>query len=86
MLPDAVITDTDVYFDGWRLPWYIASDGIRITPGGSNDINSVSIEFLVETVVVKDSWDLDWATLKCDSNFWFESEMVKIDKLIEEYC
>ncbi|AMS01033.1 hypothetical protein SEA_ARCHERNM_39 [Mycobacterium phage ArcherNM] len=54
--PEVLVTDKAVYFDGWELPWFIAKDGISFTPGGSDDINRLTVEFFVGTTTFRDAW------------------------------
>ncbi|AXC33499.1 hypothetical protein SEA_SHAM4_39 [Mycobacterium phage Sham4] len=89
-MPDVMVTPRAVYFDGRELPWYIAKDGISFTPGGHDDINRLTVEFLVGDVTFKDQWEIDhdaeWAWLR--RSVWLESrvQLRALDHLIEEYC
>lgn len=48
------ITRDAVYFGEHKLPGLIAEDGIILKPGGSQDINRLTIEFLVGPVAADD--------------------------------
>lgn len=48
------ITRDAVYFGDRKLPGLIAQDGIILKPGGANDSNRLSIEFLVGPVTADD--------------------------------
>lgn len=47
--PDVLVTDRAVYFDGFELPWFIAQNGISFKPGGHDDINTLTVEFFVNS-------------------------------------
>jgi len=49
-----VVTDKAVLFDGIELPAYIAQGGISFKPGGWDDVNRLTVEFLVGPVVFTD--------------------------------
>lgn len=93
-----VVTDKAVLFDGMELPCHIAQGGISFKPGGSDDINRLTVEFLVGPVVFTDPTveaevageDYDeserrWNTLA----FWIFAEWRmatdRIDKLTKEF-
>ncbi|AGR46455.1 hypothetical protein SEA_SUPERCHUNK_40 [Mycobacterium phage Superchunk] len=86
--PEVLVTDRAVFFDGLELPWYIAENGISFKPGGSNDINTLTVEFLVGTTTFKDSWETEY----WDEWFWLERRIhlesdcivMRIDRIIKE--
>lgn len=53
-LPVRITDSSAVYFGDEQLPGCIAEDGITIKPGGANNINRITIEFLVGPVHVDD--------------------------------
>lgn len=48
-MPNVLVTDKAVYFDGLELPWYIAENGISFKPGGRDAINRLTVEFFVNS-------------------------------------
>lgn len=66
--PDVLVTEEAVYFDGRELPWFIARNGVSFKPGGCDDINQLTITFLVESARFEASWGLQhhqrWQDLK----------------------
>lgn len=87
--PDVVVTDRSVYFDGQELPWVIAQDGIRFKPGGSDDINTLTIEFFVGGVFFLDSWETEydkgWSRVRAMTLIGFALMQGRFDKTLKEY-
>lgn len=48
------ITRDAVYFGQHEMPGVIAQDGITLKPGGKDDMNRLTIEFLVGEVIADD--------------------------------
>lgn len=48
------ITRDGVYFGDEKLPGIIAQDGVTLRPGGADDINRLTVEFLVGPVECTD--------------------------------
>lgn len=67
-MPRVVVTDKAVYFDGKELPWLIAKDGVSFQPGGWDDVNRLTIEFLVDDTSFETSWETKheerWSNLR----------------------
>lgn len=47
------ITKTEVFIGDERIPGCIADGGITVNPGGTKDINCMTIEFIVGKVIVE---------------------------------
>jgi hypothetical protein len=89
--PEVLVTDRAVYFDGQELPWYIAKDGVSFKPGGSDDINRLTVEFLVSTTTFAEDlkWEMDhgrrWARLERVVAFKYNLLLLRVDQTIKEY-
>lgn len=88
-LPDVVVTDRAVYFDGVELPWYIAEDGISFKPV-VDGFHSLTVEFLVESATFQTSWETRhadrWRHLKHKVSFGEAYQRHKISQLEQEYA
>lgn len=90
--PEVIVTDTAVYFDGRELPWYIAQDGISFEPGGQDDFNRMTIEFLVSTASFTDE-SKAWGVVSAARWFDLEARLTvhyihvhqEITKVMKEY-
>jgi hypothetical protein len=49
------VTRNAIYIGEERLPGCIAKEGVTIKPGGADDINRMTVEFLVGPVDVEDA-------------------------------
>ncbi|AYD87069.1 hypothetical protein SEA_NICOLETERA_42 [Mycobacterium phage NicoleTera] len=78
--PEVLVTDKAVYFDGWELPWFIAEDGISFTPGGRDDINRLTVEFLVGTVTFRDPWQVDH-----EAEWYWLGRLIELGAAFEHY-
>ena len=76
--PEVVVADKAVFFDGQELPWYIAQDGISFTPGGHDDINRLTVEFLVSSVTFDDPWET-----KHRSEWFWLGRLLKLNTALE---
>ncbi|AVP41885.1 hypothetical protein SEA_JSQUARED_39 [Mycobacterium phage Jsquared] len=87
--PDVLVTDRAVYFDGQELPWHIAEDGISFTPGGRFDINTLTVDFFVNSVTFKSQWEInhdgEWAWLKRTVDLEMRVQMRAFDRIEKEY-
>ncbi|EHB47657.1 hypothetical protein MycrhDRAFT_5783 [Mycolicibacterium rhodesiae JS60] len=95
--PDVRVTDRAVYFDGWELPWFIAKDGIEFKPGGHDDVNRLTVEFLVGTttflgtregypwVVYRDEHVDTWWQTGFVVELDYELELAEFDRIMKEY-
>ncbi|QTF81463.1 hypothetical protein SEA_TARSUSIV_39 [Mycobacterium phage TarsusIV] len=89
--PEVLVTDKAVFFDGLELPWYIAEDGISFKPGGRDDFNRLTVEFLVSTVMFSD--DAKWALDHLSEWYWldrivaleFRVQLRAFDRIMKEY-
>lgn len=52
-IPDARVTRDAIYIDGQRLPGWIKEGGVVIKPGGTRDINTLTVTFLVGAVDIE---------------------------------
>ncbi len=48
------ITRDAIYFGDEKVPGCIAADGVTLKPGGSDDINRLTVTFLVGAVTAED--------------------------------
>ncbi|QGJ87767.1 hypothetical protein SEA_BIANCATRI92_40 [Mycobacterium phage BiancaTri92] len=93
-LPEVLVTDQAVYFDGYELPWFISQNGISYKPGGHDDFGRLRIEFLVSTTTFSDSakWELarlehmnEWTWLKKAVALEGRVQHRAIDRIMKEY-
>jgi hypothetical protein len=92
------VTDKAVLFNGVELPGIISRNGVSFKPGGYDDLNRLTVEFLVGPVVFTDpsiessvrcgptdDSESRWNTLA----FWafseWRMEAHRIDDLMKEY-
>lgn len=84
-LPDALITDKAVYFDGVELPWYISEGGIDFKPGGRDDFNRLRVEFLVDSARFENSWETKhgarWFDLRVEIARAFNDAMLRFKEV-----
>jgi hypothetical protein len=87
-VPDVLVTDRAVYFDGKELPWLIAKDGVSFKPGGSDDISTITIEFFVETAKFELSWETKhaerWRHLRLKVALETTIQLRNIEKIMKE--
>ncbi|AEL17918.1 hypothetical protein TRIXIE_41 [Mycobacterium phage Trixie] len=85
--PEVLVTEKAVYFDGQELPWHIAQDGISFKPGGRDDINRLTVEFLVGTTTFEDTWEVEhqsewrWLLANVRLDHWLAlGEFIRIEE------
>ena len=90
--PDVVVTDRAVFFDGLELPWYIAENGISFKPGGSDDLNTLTVEFIVDSTTFLGidpmaPWliTVGWPNLELTIELDFCWEHMEFDRILKEY-
>lgn len=54
-IPDCRITPTDVIIGGHPLPGLIRHGSVTVTPGGTTDVNIVTVDFIVGQVVIEET-------------------------------
>ncbi|BBC53838.1 hypothetical protein [Mycobacterium phage PP] len=83
--PEVLVTDRAVFFDGEELPWHIAEDGISFEPGGRDDFNRLTVEFLTGTVTFNDPWASvhaeRWHWMPRNIAFEFEKAIAEFDRI-----
>ncbi|ATN92168.1 hypothetical protein SEA_TIPSYTHETREX_38 [Mycobacterium phage TipsytheTRex] len=91
--PDVLVTDKAVYFDGQELPWHIAEDGIRFKPGGRFDINTLTVDFFVNSVTFEGdrppsrsaAYQARWGFIECRIHLADYDAHMEINRVMKEY-
>ncbi|ATW60332.1 hypothetical protein SEA_KOKO_42 [Mycobacterium phage Koko] len=92
--PDVVVTDRAVFFDGHELPWHIAEDGISFQPGGYDSINTLTVDFFVNSVTFEGdrppsrmaAYMARWSQIEVDIRLAYYEANVRINRTMKEYC
>ncbi|AMW64391.1 hypothetical protein PBI_KAZAN_43 [Mycobacterium phage Kazan] len=90
--PDVVVADRAVFFDGQELPWHIAKDGISFSPGGYDSINTLTVDFFVNSVTFEGdrppsrmaAYMARWSQIEVDIRLAYYEANVKINKTMKE--
>ncbi|WGH21462.1 hypothetical protein SEA_TUCKER_43 [Mycobacterium phage Tucker] len=91
--PDVVVSDRAVFFDGWELPWHIAKDGISFSPGGYDSINTLTVDFFVNSVTFEGdrppsrmaAYMARWSRIEVDIRLAYYEANVRINRTMKEY-